>query len=107
MRNHPTADEIYYKLKKDFKRLSLATVYRNLNSFVKNGDIRSVNLPGFGHRFDYRLDHHEHIFCQRCNNVFDVDIKLDTRDLLPEDSDIQILGYDFMLYGVCEGCKDK
>ena len=31
--SHPTAEWIYLELKKDYPKLSLATVYRNLKSF--------------------------------------------------------------------------
>ena len=46
LKDHPTADEIYLYLKKDYPKLSLATVYRNLNQFVTDGRIRRVSVPG-------------------------------------------------------------
>ncbi len=107
MRNHPTADEIYHKLKKDNERLSLGTVYRNLSAFTENGDIRKVSVPGFGDRFDFRLDEHEHMYCEKCGRVYDVNINFSVNDVLSNKNNVKITGYKLMLYGLCENCNDK
>lgn len=101
MRNHPTADEVYNKLKKDFPHLSLGTVYRNLNTFAQNGDIRRVFAPGAGDRFDFRLDDHEHMLCDKCGRVFDVNACVSVK---VEDSEATIHGYTLILHGTCAKC---
>lgn len=102
MRNHPTADEIYEKLKKDFPRLSLGTVYRNLNLFVRNGDIRRILIPGEGDRFDFRLDAHQHLHCSRCGRVYDVNATVDIKLL---EDEVQLDSYTLVLHGACGQCK--
>ncbi len=101
MHNHPTADEVYAKLRKDFPNLSLGTVYRNLNSFANNGFIRKVAVHGTGDRFDFRLDQHEHLLCEQCGKLFDVDAEV---CITPKDEAVQIAGYKLMLYGTCGQC---
>ena len=39
---HPTAEQLYSKLKPDNPALSLATVYRNLNELSKRGEIKKI-----------------------------------------------------------------
>ena len=38
---HPFADEIYRRVRKKLPRISLATVYRNLQRLVEDGKIRT------------------------------------------------------------------
>ena len=102
MKNHPTADEVYDKLKKDNPRLSLGTVYRNLNVFAQNGDIRRLSIPGAGDRFDFRMDKHEHLLCSKCHRVFDVNVKV---SILSKEKDAAIDGYTLTLHGTCGKCR--
>ena len=101
MQNHPTADEIYDKLRRDFRRLSLGTVYRNLNIFAQKGDIRKVSVPGSSDRFDFRLDRHEHMLCRKCERVFDVNVEVKIK---LEEAEAVIDGYTLIMHGVCSGC---
>ncbi len=102
--NHPTADEIYTTLKKENERLSLGTVYRNLNTFAQKGEIKKISVPGLGDRFDHRLDDHEHFLCDSCGRVFDADVRV---EITPRDEEISLTGYTLMLHGVCPRCRDK
>ena len=101
LRTHPTADEIYEKLRKEHPRLSLGTVYRNLGALAQKGDILRISVPDGADRFDFRLDKHEHMICERCGRAFDVDVdvKIDFRE-----PDAELKGYDLVLRGVCAKC---
>ncbi len=68
---HPTADEVYNALKKDFPNLSLGTVYRNLNLLSEMGLLTKLHL-GEKDRFDGNTEPHCHFFCNKCGRVFDV-----------------------------------
>jgi Fur family peroxide stress response transcriptional regulator len=104
LRTHPTADEIYDKLRKDHPRLSLGTVYRNLNALAQKGEILRISAPGGGDRFDFRLDRHEHMLCDICGRAYDVDaeVKIDLRE--PE---ISLRGYTLIFHGICAKCAGK
>ena len=101
LRTHPTADEIYDKLRKAHPKLSLGTVYRNLGALAQKGDILRISVPDGADRFDFRLDKHEHMICERCGRAYDVDVdvKIDFREPKAE-----LTGYDLVLRGVCEKC---
>jgi Fur family peroxide stress response transcriptional regulator len=103
-RTHPTADEIYLKLRKEDPHISLGTVYRNLNALAKNGDILRIVAPEGGDRFDFRLDKHEHMLCEKCGRVFDIkaDISIDM-----DDTGAEISGYTLIFHGTCAKCKGE
>ena len=103
-RTHPTADELYEKLRKEHPRLSLGTVYRNLNALAQKGDILRIRVPEGGDRFDFRLDKHEHMVCDACGRAFDVDVNVSV-DL--RDSGVELRGYSLVFHGLCAGCSAK
>ena len=104
LNHHPTADEIYLYLKKDYPRLSLATVYRNLNTYAQDGKIRKVSIPGDSERFDFNLSEHEHFYCESCHQVYDV--KVNISEVIYNVSPFVLSSYKLMLYGTCESCKN-
>lgn len=103
-RTHPTADELYEKLRKDLPHLSLGTVYRNLNALSQKGDILRVYIPEGGDRFDFRLDKHEHMLCDQCGQVFDVNAEV---KIVCREPDVAIKGYDLVFHGTCAKCARK
>jgi Fur family transcriptional regulator, peroxide stress response regulator len=105
LKSHPTADEIYIHLKKDNPRLSLATVYRNLNTYAIEGKIRKVSLLGDSERFDYNLSHHEHFYCESCRKIFD--IHFNANEMIKNVGRFNVSSYKLMLFGTCETCTDS
>ena len=72
-RAHPTAEALYAQLKPEIPDLSLATVYRNLNLFKKQGlAVCVANVDGT-ERFDADTHPHVHFICQDCGSVVDLD----------------------------------
>ncbi len=61
--DHPTAGDIYDTVRKRLPRISLATVYRNLELLAAHGVIQKLELCGSPARFDARRDGHYHIRC--------------------------------------------
>lgn len=102
LKYHPTADEIYLHLKKDYPRLSLATVYRNLNTYAEEGKVRKVSIPGDSERFDFELSNHEHFYCEMCNKLHDVQLNLD--DVMHKISPFKVSMYKLVIYGTCDNC---
>ena len=69
---HPTADQIYSMIKTIDPKISLATIYRNLNLLADYGIIKKLDGPdGIAH-FDHNTHNHYHFFCTECNKVHDV-----------------------------------
>ena len=104
-KEHPSAEQIYARLKPDYPDLSLGTVYRNLALFREEGEIISVATVAGQERFDAYTVPHAHFICQNCNAVIDVDtpISEDTFKSIPLPGSAREFSLTF--YGVCEACK--
>ena len=68
---HPTAEQIYEKVKKNNPSISLATVYKILETFVDNELIKRVSTPKGSMRYDARTDYHNHIFVSNTDEIMD------------------------------------
>lgn len=69
---HPSAETIYEHLKPEIPDLSLATVYRNLALFKKEGLVMSVSTVNGVERFDGNTKPHVHFVCNDCDAVLDL-----------------------------------
>ena len=69
--NHPTAEEIYDRVRSSFPGISLSTVYRNLGVLLEQGEIQAVAGPGNELHYDHRLEDHCHFHCSVCGGVAD------------------------------------
>jgi len=104
---HPTADELHDSLRKSLPRVSLGTVYRNLEVMSRHRLIRTVEGAGGQRRYDAVLAPHHHIRCVRCGRVDDVE----PADLswlegkLKEESGYDVLGHVLVFEGICPACS--
>lgn len=70
---HPTAELIYKGLKDDHPSLSLATVYKTLDSFVEVGLINKLNGADDSYHYDADLHSHNHLICTKTKSIIDYD----------------------------------
>lgn len=68
--NHPSAQEIYERMKTYFPTISFATVYKNLKKFTDLNLTREIEMKTGTARYDANMDPHHHL------------INLDTEDIL-------------------------
>ena len=68
---HPTADWLYDRLKREFPRLSLGTVYRNLSILLEQGLIHKIHFGSTHDRFEARVMPHYHLICEDCHKIFE------------------------------------
>jgi Fe2+ or Zn2+ uptake regulation protein len=106
---HPSADKVYDLIKADNPLISRATVYRNLNKLAALGQIHKVEMIGGADRFDYRLDEHQHFRCEKCGEVFDVEMpsSVDLKKEISDDHGYDISGYDIVFKGLCPKCQKR
>ena len=103
---HPTADELHDCLRKALPRVSLGTVYRNLDVLTRHGLIRTVEGAGEQRRYDAVLRPHYHVRCVRCGRVDDVDpVDLSWLERkLEDESGYDVRGHMLVFEGVCPRC---
>lgn len=102
--DHPTADAVYQRVRRQVPRVSLGTVYRNLDKLRDQGRLRVVRLAGGEAHYDAMLAEHDHFVCERCGSVQD----LLAGALPPRRLDPRIASAvhwrTTMIYGVCAAC---
>lgn len=108
-RQHLTADELYERVKKSMPRISLATVYRNLETLSEAGIIGKLEISGRQKRFDYDVTPHDHIYCLQCHRVDNIEFD---RDLVSQKSvastkGYRITGYRVEFVGICSSCREN
>lgn len=73
-RDHPTADEIFARVKTELPTISLATVYNCLETLVQCGLIRQVNLERAPTRYCPNLHEHAHFHDEATGQIHDIDL---------------------------------
>ena len=110
-REHPTADEVYMHVRKDFPNISLGTVYRNLNLLTDIGEAVKIATPNGGDRFDGRVEPHNHFLCTRCGRLLDLELDMTTiegvNQLAANNFDGVIESSSTLFYGECSDCIKK
>ena len=107
---HLTADEIYFKVKKRMAKVSVGTIYRNLNVLVSLSFIDKVDTSLHGESYyEASKDPHYHIICTNCLKIIDLE---HYRALSIEPTAAKISGYKVKhhlveLHGVCPKCAPQ
>ena len=105
--SHPTAATVYEVARRRLPKISLGTVYRNLEVLAESGTIQRLDNGGSEARFDGNPERHYHVRCIHCERVDDV------HDL-PEDfvqeevrslAGYEIVGFRLEFLGVCPDCQ--
>lgn len=107
--SHPTAAELYEVARRRLPRISLGTVYRNLELLSRMGKINTIKIAGSETRFDSDLGGHSHVRCVDCGRVDDIH-GLPTvlvSDEVEHLTAYNILGHRLEFVGVCPDCIAK
>jgi len=109
LNTHPSADEIYKVVRRRLPRISLGTVYRNLEVLSELGKIQKLELSGSLKRFDWNTKKHYHIRCVRCNRVDDAPIAPlnQLENDLYKATVFEIIGHNLEFIGLCPECSKK
>ena len=105
---HPTADEIYRMVRERMPRVSLGTIYRNLETLSDRGVILKLELAGTQRRYDATTDTHYHIRCSKCGCVEDLPMKaLNTlEEAARAVTRFTVTGHKMEFEGVCPACGE-
>lgn len=103
---HPTADELYGMIKTRLPRISLATVYRNLELMADDGMIRKLEYAGKQKRFDGDTRNHHHIRCVECGRLDDIFVSPveGVDDCIVDSGGYSVLGHRLEFFGICSEC---
>ncbi len=106
-RSHPTADWVYKKLKEEIPKLSLGTVYRNLNVLAEQGHIEKLPFGSTFDRFQAKIKPHYHLVCSRCGLVEDFHMPQYTEINKKAEklSSFKNLHHRIDFFGLCKKCQ--
>ena len=107
--SHPTADEIYEKVKEAIPNISLGTIYRNLNVLSEMGEIMILDYGSSYSRFDGNPENHYHFRCENCGKVFDVEQEVleELNEKMDEDTPFEVNYHRLEFYGLCPQCQSQ
>ena len=106
--HHPTAEEIYLAVKPKVPRISLATVYKNLEALIKCEVVSKLTYGDGAARYDIRTDHHHHTRCLACGKVWDLEAAESSawlKGIKPPQSGFEVKDYRLEILGHCRDCR--
>ena len=106
-KEHPTAETVYTHVREQYPKVSLGTVYRNLNLLAEEGDILRLSCGDGSDRFDGNPAPHYHFLCNDCGRVIDLPLEpLDHINILANAGfEGAIEGHTVLFHGKCHRCK--
>ncbi|HIE39063.1 MAG TPA: transcriptional repressor [Anaerolineae bacterium] len=104
---HPTAEEVYRRVRAVMPEVSRTTVYNTLRELVALGGLAPVdNLSKEGTRYDTNTDHHHHLFCAKCHALVDIDRDFEGIELPQEEAKgFRLVDYQVTFFGYCPDCQ--
>lgn len=109
--NPITVDEIFLTAKKNEPSINLSTVYRTVDTLVKNAFLINATLMEDSRsRYEYnRMEHKHHLVCVSCNRMIPVKgcpIDEYARILCSREG-FEPAGHRLEIYGICSSCKKE
>lgn len=106
--DHPTAAQVFDRVRRKQPGIGAATVYRTLSLLVDDGQARVLSLgEGASARYDANVTRHDHVLCIDCGAALDVDAPLPTGALADMSSrtGYDLTEYDVQFRGRCPACN--
>lgn len=84
--------------------LGIATVYRSIRSFLDDGWLTPIDVPGKGILYELAgKEHHHHFSCTTCHRVFELD-GCEVNAIVPLPRGFSASGHDVTIFGRCAEC---
>ncbi len=105
--HHPTAEDVFFAVKKKLPRISLATVYKNLEALVEQQAVSKLCYGDSSARYDIRTDHHYHSRCLGCGKLWDLEAKHGSAWLsqVKPQAGFEVKDYRLEVLGYCRDCR--
>lgn len=106
---HPTAEYLYGIIKEKEPKISLATLYRNLNKLSDKSIIKKIDGLETSSHFDHNTHEHYHFICDKCKKIFDVSASIAPSIVsrTEEETGFNVKSLDIVIHGLCNECKER
>lgn len=107
--DHPTAHEVYARVRATTPGIGFATVYRALHALVDADLALELDLGDGAARYDANTHPHDHVVCDGCGRALDLDPVLPARTLgeIAKTTGYDVTGYSLTFRGHCAACLPK
>ena len=113
-RGHLDADEIYRRARERQPRLSLSTVYRNLQMLKRLGLVEELHFDDTHHHYEVKPSaEHHHLVCLGCGRVIEFHhplsnyLKKSVKKNIPEAKGFHITETEVRMTGYCAKCRKE
>jgi Fe2+ or Zn2+ uptake regulation protein len=104
-------EEIWRKMKRQFNRIGLPTVYRNLEELAEGNVVSKITHPNrqLYYFFCGNNEHHHHFVCLSCRNVDDINFCAihELRKEVKKKLNAQVVSHILQVNGLCKECLKK
>ena len=110
LEGHPSPELIYDAVRQKIPSISLATVYKNVRTFLESGMLREVSMHHGSIRVEPNESEHYHLVCTRCRRITDLDPEALQVQALARKRTLkgfQISRISVDVLGVCAACAAK
>ncbi len=106
---HPSAAQLYARIKRRFPTLSQATVYKTLSLLKDMDQVLEIDLRGDSRYDGHRPQPHPHLICLRCDRIMDGEADLDPAAIRKQEraSGYKILRSQVCFFGLCPECRTQ
>jgi len=107
---HPSVENLYEQVKRDFPTTSLATVYKTVSLLKELGEILELGFPEGSNRYDGNKPYpHPHLICIKCRKIIDPDLESfeGLTEELTLETGFQITSHRLDFFGICPDCLEK
>lgn len=104
-RDHPTAEEIFFRAKERMPDISMATVYNCLDALLKCGLVKQVQVDRGATRYCPNMHEHCHFHCDSCGGIFDIDLNKDPQVPIPRG--FKPTHFELSIRGLCNVCAEQ
>jgi len=105
--SHLTAGEIFERVRRRDPHIGYGTVYRTLHLLAEHGLIQELTFADQASRYDGRVERHDHVHCQACGVLLDVDVPVAfmAMHVASEQSGFEIDSHHTVFLGTCPSCR--
>jgi len=107
---HLDADDLYRLARDSYPRISLSTVYRNLQLFKKLGLVEEHHFAEEHHHYEVKsATEHQHLLCLSCGKIveFACPLSLQFKEEIGKRYSFDISGVELRMTGLCLDCRKK
>lgn len=107
--SHPTAEEVFWEVRRRGQRIGIATVYNTLELLRGLGAVSELGFSAGPTRFDLNLAPHANLVCTNCGRISDYELGplADWTRKLGARANFEVRRQRLDLYGLCSDCRSR